>query len=107
MVYKVDEAIQVTYKSKKSVTGLTVKLDVFDETGTLDATKSIAAMAEPNTDGVYVGTFTPDAQGEWLVYVYEDGKADEKVIEQYSVGGYNLDDIGQALGDIGSPPMIG
>jgi len=109
--YKINEAIQVSFKGKKAQSGLTIKMDVLDETGALDVILSVAAMPEPNSDGVYVSTFTPDAQGEWLVYTYEDGKELEKVIKQYSVGGYNLDDLGQTVDaisiDTGSPPMIG
>jgi len=109
--YKVGEAIQVEYRSKKSQTGLTVLMDVFDETGTLDVILSVPAMSEPNSDGVYVDSFTPDAQGNWMVYVYETGKANDKVIRKYSVGGYDLDTVGQTVdaiaADTGSPPMIG
>ena len=109
--YKVGEAIQVEFRAKKSATGLNVQMDVFDETGTLDAILSVAVMTEPNSDGVYVDSFTPDAQGNWMVYVYETGEADDKVIRKYSVGGYDLDTVGQTVdaiaADTGSPPMIG
>ena len=109
--FKVNEPIQVEYRAKKSKTGATVVLDVFDETGALDALKGVAAMPEPNSDGVYIASFTPDAQGEWVVYVYESGKASDKVIRKYSVGGYDLDTVGQTVDAIeaeaGSPPMIG
>jgi hypothetical protein len=109
--YRVNDPIQVEYRAKKSGTGLTVLMDVLDETGAIDAVLSVAVMPEPNGDGVYVASFTPDAQGEWMVYVYESGKADDKVIREYSVGGYDLDTVGQAVdsivADTGSPPMIG
>jgi len=109
--YKINDPIQVEYRAKKSGTGLTVLMDVIDEAGVLDAVLSVAAMPEPNSDGVYVSSFTPDAQGEWMVYVYKSGKADDKVIQKYSVGGYDLDTVGQAVdliaADTGSPPMIG
>lgn len=97
--YPVNEAIAVTFKAKGATTGLTVQMDVYDETDTLDATKS-TTMTENGTTGVYRATFTPDAQGEWAVHIYESGKPEEKVVKQYSVGGYSMDGIGTVVDEI-------
>lgn len=109
--YPVDEVIQVTYQTDGAKTGETVTMEIFDETGAKDAINfPDVTMVEIDTSGRYSGSFTPDAQGEWVVMVsYGTGKG--KVVKQYSVGGYNLDGIGQTVDGIDakisdSPPMI-
>lgn len=110
--YPVNEAIQVTYQTPDGKSGETVTMEIFDETGVKDAINfPDVTMTELSTTGRYTGSFTPDAQGEWIIMVsYASGKG--KVVKQYSVGGYNLDDIGQTIDTIDgkisdSPPMIG
>jgi len=110
--FAINEAIQVTYQTDGAKSGETVTMEIFDETGAKDITNfPDVTMTEIDTSGRYSGSFTPDAQGEWVVMVsYGTGKG--KVVKQYSVGGYNLDDIGQTVDAIDakvtdSPPMIG
>lgn len=107
--YKVNEAIDVVYQSNRAKTGLTdVTMEIYDETGAKDIVNfPDVVMTEVGTTGRYTGTFTPDAEGEWKVMIaYNSGNRGHRV-KQYSVGGYNLDDVGDLLEDIGAPPMIG
>jgi len=112
--YKISEAIQVTYQPDNAKSGETVTMEIFDETGSKDLINfPDVTMTEILTTGRYNGSFTPDAQGEWIVMVsYGSGKG--KIVKQYSVGGYNLDSVGQKVAviesqtiGIDSPAMIG
>ena len=112
--YAIDEVIQVTYQPDNTKSGETVTMEIFDETGSKDAINfPDVIMTEILTTGRYTGNFTPDAIGEWVVMIsYGTGKG--KIVKQYSVGGYNLDDVGQTLDavesqtvGIDSPAMIG
>ena len=50
--------------------------------------------------------FTPDTVGEWIIMIsYGTNKG--VLAKQYSVGNYNLEDIGSAVSTIESPPVIG
>ena len=112
--YAVNEAIQVTYQTDGAKSGEVVIMEIFDETGAKDpANFPDVPFTEIPATGRYTGIFTPDTQGEWVVMIsYGTGKG--KVVKQYSVGGYNLDDVGtkidtietQTVG-IDSPAMIG
>ncbi|KKN32574.1 hypothetical protein LCGC14_0812540 [marine sediment metagenome] len=113
--YAVDKAIKVTYQTDGAKSGLVdVTIEIFDETGAKDPVDfPDIVMTEILTSGRYEGTFTPDAQGEWIIMIsYGTGKG--KLVKQYSVGGFNLDDVGQIANAIGiqtsgidSPAMIG
>ncbi len=112
--YAVNEVIQVTYQTDGAKSGETVTMEIFDETGAKDLTNfPDVTMTEILTTGRYDGSFTPDVQGEWITMIsYGSGKG--KLVKQYSVGGYNLDDIGQMATaiesqtvGIDSPAMIG
>ncbi len=112
--YAVNEAIKVTYQTDGAKSGEAVTIEIFDETGVKDPVDfPDIVMTEILTSGRYEGTFTPDAQGEWIIMIsYSSGKG--KLVKQYSVGGFNLDDVGQIANAIGiqtsgidSPAMIG
>lgn len=112
--YLVGEAIQVTYQTDGAKSGETVTMEIFDETGSKDlANFPDVTMTEIPTTGRYKNIFTPDAEGEWVVMIsYGSGKG--KIVKQYSVGGYNLDSVGQIATSIesqtagvDSPAMIG
>lgn len=88
---------------------------IFDETLSKDITNfpDVTMTEIATTTGRYTGSFTPDIQGEWVVMIsYGTGKG--KIVKQYSVGGFNIDSIGQiattiksqTLG-VDSPAMIG
>lgn len=112
--YKISEAINVEYNTDGFKTGETVTMEIFDETLAKDIiTFPDVTMTERGTSGIYDGSFTPDAQGEWLVLCYY-GTGKGKVIKKYSVGGYNLDAVGQKIdtiegqtSGIDSPARIG
>ena len=88
--FKINEAIQIRYVAANAQTGLTgVVGDVYNPS---DALVSSVPLLEEES-GLYVGTFTPDADGEWRVRSH---KADGTGVsyEPYSVGAWNVDAIG-------------
>lgn len=98
--YKVDEVINVEYNTDGFKSGETVIMEIFDESLAKDLVDFVdVTMFERDTSGIYDGSFTPDAQGEWLVLCYY-GSGKGKKIKKFSVGGYNLDDVGQKIGSI-------
>lgn len=105
--YAVDVAIPVEYNTDGYKSGETVTMEIFDEALAKDAVDfPDVAMVERTGTGIYDGSFTPDAQGEWLVLCsYGSGKG--KIIQKYSVGGYNLDMVGQKIDNPVSPAKIG
>ena len=112
--YAVNEVINVEYNSDGFKSGVVVTMEIFDELLAKDIiTFPDITMIERGTSGIYDGSFTPDVQGEWLVLCYY-GSGKGKVIKKYSVGGYNLDGVGQKIDAIGiqtlgidSPARIG
>jgi hypothetical protein len=112
--YLINEAIQVTYQASGAKSGETVTMEIFDETGAKDLVNfPDVIMTEILTSGRYKGSFTPDAQGEWVIMI-SHGSGKGKIVKQYSVGGYNLDSVGQTVDtiqsqtiSIDSPAMIG
>lgn len=114
--YRENEAIQVVYQAPNSETGIVdVTMVIYDETGALDGVNfPDVTMTEVGTTGKYRGTFTPDAQGEWETHISHNSQTEGKVVKQYSVGSYNIHEIGSlatsidsAVASIDSPPMIG
>ena len=112
--YAVNENIKIVYQTDGAKSGEIVTIEIFDETGAKDPIDfPDVVMTEILTSGRYEGIFTPDVQGEWVIMIsYGSGKG--KLVKQYSVGGYNLDDVGQIANAIGvqtsaidSPAMIG
>lgn len=126
--FKVGEEIKIVYQTPGSVSDLVVNMEIYDETGVKDLVNfPDVVLAEVGTSGKYRGSFTPDAEGNWEIHVATSTN-DGKLVKQYSVGGYNLDGIGDlvsATGDaiitmdahlttveekinnIDSPPMLG
>jgi len=90
--YKVNEAIEVVYQAAGAKTGLTINMEVFDETHTIVA-GGPTVLTEFGATGRYYGSFTPDAVGDWTAQVEETG-GKGKVVKHYSVGSYNLEDVG-------------
>ena len=94
--YKVSEEIKVTYQAPGAATGLTVTMEIYDETGAKDGVNfPDVTMTEIGSSGRYQASFTPDALGEWVIQISDTNGG--KVVKQYSVGGYNLDGIGTAV----------
>lgn len=93
--YKSGVAIIVTYQAVNVATGKTITMDVYDETHAKDAGKCVAAMTEIETDqGRYYGTFTPDAEGEWIVIMRNTTDSNGEVVKAFAVAGHNIDSIG-------------
>ena len=105
-LYKVGNPIKVVYQANNAGTGKTVAMDVYDETQTLDSGQSVAAMSEIGSVGRYRETFTPDAEGDWIVLM-SDGTGKGKVVTHYEVIGHDLDSVGDAIDALGSPAMVG
>lgn len=100
-IYKINEAIRVVYQAANAKTGLTPRMQIFDETGQKDTQNfpDVTMSTIANAPGCYVGTFTPDAVGEWMILCDEgDGKG--QVGFQYSVGNWNLHEVGEAVSDV-------
>lgn len=98
--YKNGAAIVVTYQAVNSATGKTVTMSVYDETHALDAVKSIAAMTEIGTTGRYYATFTPDAEGEWILIMKNTTDNNGEVVKAYSVSGHDVDSVGDVVDTI-------
>ena len=114
--YKINDPIEVLYQSAGNVSGLTdVTMKIFDETGVLDGVDfPDVVMSEVGSTGKYIGSFTPDAEGEWSIHIAFNSATDGQVRKQVSVGLFNLNDICSsvtfieaAVDGIGAPPMIG
>jgi hypothetical protein len=120
---EVGETIKVHYQAASVLTGKTVKMDVFDETDTLDAGQS-GVMTVIGTTRNYQKSFVPDAQGNWRAECYAITTTNVRsgqVTEAYVVGSFNIDTVGATVADVeakidaiaatmedqDSPPMIG
>lgn len=95
--YKISEAIQVIYQAAGAATGLTVDMQIYDETGAAFTTAP-QAMAEIGATGRYQASFTPDAQGEWHAQLVDSGGG--KALKQFSIGAYNVDSVGGLVGTV-------
>ena len=99
--YKVGQTIPVLYKSKNTQSGLTViTMDVYDEAQALSTS---LIMSEIASSGRYRSTFTPDAEGDWSVEIYNATDGSGRVIRQFDIQGYNLNGIGDAIATL---PLI-
>ena len=95
-VYKVSEAIQVTYQAINAVSALTtLVMEIYDETGAKDVGNfPDVVMAEVGSSGRYTGTFTPDAEGVWIIQIENTADGSGKVVRQFEVGAENVASIG-------------
>lgn len=93
-------------------------MDVYGGAGVLDSVQS-GAMTEIGTTGRYKKSFTPDAEGLWLVQVSDANGG--KAVKSFSVGTTNISEIGATVTTINAkidavqdsvdalknPPMFG
>jgi len=71
--------------------------EIFDETGAKDLVNfPDVVLTEIGATGRYVGSYVPDADGEWLIQI-NDGTGKGKVIIAHSCGSWNIHEIGQAM----------
>lgn len=96
-LYKVDEAIELGYQAPNAESGLSgVIAEIYLPDGQKDSNFPDVILVEVGTTGTYRGAFTPNEQGTWQVIMHKaDG--DGQVAKFYSVGGYNVDSVGQAV----------
>lgn len=100
MDYKNGVPIIVTYQAVNKATGKTITMDVYDETYAKDDAKSIAVMTEIGATGRYYATFTPDAEGEWMVMMANTTDVNGEVVKAFAVAGFNANSIGDIVTDI-------
>lgn len=95
--YKVNEASQILYQAPNAESGLSgVVAEIYLPSGVKDSDFPDVALVERGSTGTYVGSFTPDEQGDWEVIMHKsDG--DGQVIKRYSVGGHNIHAIGEGV----------
>ena len=95
--FKLGAAIAIRYQAPNAVTGLAPVAEIFDETGAKDLVNfPDVVLTEIGATGRYVGSYVPDADGEWLIQI-NDGTGKGKVIIAHSCGSWNIHEIGQAM----------
>lgn len=99
-IYKNGVAIIVTYQAVNSATGKTVTMDVYDEAHAKDVPKCVAAMTEVVATGRYYATFTPDAEGEWILIMKNTTDSNGEVVKAFAVAGHDMDSVGDAVAAI-------
>ena len=97
-VYKVGRSIKVMYQAADAQAGLTIEMNVYDENQSLVTGSSVAAMPEVGSTGRYRSTFTPDAEGDWMVQIRNSVSDSGKVTRIYDIGGSDVDSIGDTTG---------
>ena len=98
--YKSGVAIIVTYQAVNCATGKTVTMDVYDEAHAKDNDKCVAAMTAIGSTGRYYATFTPDAEGEWILIMKNTTDGNGEVVKAYAVAGNDLDSVGDGVAAI-------
>lgn len=96
-IYKNGVAIEVSYQAVACATGKTVTMDVYDEAHAKDVAKCVAAMTEYASTGRYYASFTPDAEGNWLVIMENTTDNNGEVLKLFEVCGQDLDSVGDAV----------
>lgn len=72
MSYKVNQPIRVEYQPAGGTAGLTVSVEILDETGFTDTQDfPVLSLTEVPLAGssMYQGSFTPDEIGIWTVHI--------------------------------------
>lgn len=117
----------IVYQAPNKETGATVIAEIYLPAGTKDVVNfPDVTLTERGASGVYVGVFTPDTVGEWVVLIHKQN-GDGQVVKRYSVGQHNLDTVGDdvngvqatqaviegkiddivnAVGALDTPPMV-
>ena len=113
-LFKVGDPISFGYQTPNKQNGMVVIAEIYlpGPPKHKDSSYPNVTLDEVEDTGTYVGEFTPDEQGNWQVICHlEDGSG--QIVKGYSVGGHNIDSIGEKLVEIGnqvnsvaSPPMM-
>jgi methyl-accepting chemotaxis protein len=89
--YKKDVAITVMYVALMKTTGLTdVQMKVYDEAGGLFSTVTLTEVV--SNGGLYMGSFTPDAEGSWRTRIQSAINKDD-VQRLFEVNLVGIDDV--------------
>ena len=100
-LYEILEPIEIVYQAPNKETGLSgVVAEIYLPNGQKDSSFPDVSLTELDGKGVYVGTFTPDEQGEWKAICHKSN-GDGQVVKRYSVGGYSVNSVGNAVADVG------
>ena len=95
--YKLNEEIEFGYQAPNAVSGLEdVVAEIYLPGKVKDSSFPDVILEEVGDTGTYRGVFTPDALGVWQVIMHLDN-GDGQVNKAYSVGNYNIHDIGAAV----------
>lgn len=93
--FKVGEAIQVKYQAAGSESGITINMEVYDETNTL-VPGGPTILTEIANSGRYYGDFIPDEIGDWSVQI-EKSDGTGKMTKAFSVGSWNVHELGAKI----------
>lgn len=100
--FKLNEEIEFGYQAPNATTGLVdVIAEIYLPNRTKDSNFPDVTMVEVGDSGTYRGIFTPDALGVWQVIMHLAG-GDGQVNKAYSVGNYNMQDVGVAVAAVQS-----
>ena len=97
-LYKVNEVIELGYQAPGAKSDLTIKADIYNPSKELVSVG--VPLQEVGSSGTYRGSFTPTIGGTWQVIMYTEVDSytrDSQVTKSYSVGLYNLEDVGIAV----------
>ena len=97
-VYKIGREIKVVYQAAGAQAGRTIEMNVYDESQALVTGSSVAAVPEIGSTGRYRSSFTPDAEGDWMVQLRDSVSDSGKVVKHYEIGGSDVDSIGDTAG---------
>ena len=94
--YPKGEAIKVNYIALKKTLGLVdVSMAVYDELGALFATVVMTELPAPtgeDSGGLYQGSFTPDAEGQWRIRITSIANGDD-ISRVFEIDNYDIDDV--------------
>ena len=95
--YKLNEEIEFGYQAPNAVSGLEDAVaEIYLPDKVKDSSFPDVVLEEVGDTGTYRGAFTPDSLGVWQVIMHLAG-GDGQVNKAYSVGNYNIHDIGAAV----------
>ena len=97
---KVNVATPIVYQAPNKETGATIIAEIYLPAGTKDVVNfPDVTLVEREASGVYVGFFTPDDVGEWVILVHKQN-GDGQVVKRFSVGQHNLDSVGADVNNV-------
>lgn len=102
-IYKVDEEIEIVYQAPNAESGLNnIVAEIYlPPDNVKDSNFPDETLTEIDNTGEYVGTFTPDIEGEWKVIIHKPG-GEGQVVKRYSVGAHNVHSVGEKTNSISS-----